>query len=215
MKINNSTINYKSNLNQAKPYNKNVPFGGSTTPVAKEIVKDAKLKFLPRVLLRAKDTTIVKGLAEKIAKSNNGIAGLLFLDSVILSSFYMFNTARNKKIKKEQKLPLIINQGLVFAVSSLGTLTIDKLLQNKIGVLKDAFKKLALKEFVDKSPAILEQETKKIGITLKGLDTCKSLLIFGMIYRFFTPVFITPVANKVSEKIQHNKDAKKQQTAKA
>lgn len=213
MKIINSTYNYKYNSNQAnqnKQYSKNASFGANAAE--KEVTK---MKYLPKLLLKAKDTRIVKGLAEKVAKSNNGIAGLLFLDSVILSSFYMFNTARNKKIKKDQKLPLIINQGLVFAVSSVGTLTIDKLLKKKVDVVKDVFKKLALKEFIDGPADVLAEETKKIGKTMKGIDTCKSLLIFGMIYRFLTPVFITPIANKMSEKIQHNNQAKKSQIAKA
>ena len=51
---------------------------------------------------------------------------------VTLSSFYMLDTAKSKKIKKEDKLPLIVNQGVVCALSTAGGYTLDNYLDKHL-----------------------------------------------------------------------------------
>lgn len=230
---------------------------------------------------------------------------------VTLSSFYMFDTARSKKIESDQKFPLILNQGTVLAISTTGAYTInefidrrldklgqtfaianieDKKIQNifvklmdnpgYINVLKRAPKlaqfrerlqeefeyngkltktlKKALKENpldsavrdvleevskIDKKDVLRFDKAKEIFLKnmkdsralqniydkqavknainivaeggkdlsekLTGFKIAKSLVVFGLMYRFFTPVIATPIANKVSK---HIEDKKKQRT---
>lgn len=56
---------------------------------------------------------------------------------VVLSSFYMVDTAKSKKIEKDQKMPLIINQGAVCALSTAGAYTIDNWLDKKFANFVD------------------------------------------------------------------------------
>ena len=56
---------------------------------------------------------------------------------VVLSSFYMIDTAKSKKIKKEDKMPLIVNQGTVCALSTAGAYTIDKYLDKRLANFTD------------------------------------------------------------------------------
>ena len=46
-----------------------------------------------------------------------------------------------------------------------------------------------------------------LGNKLKGIRVLASLSVFTLIYRFATPVLITPVANWISNKINENKKA--------
>lgn len=226
---------------------------------------------------------------------------------VTLSSFYMLDTARSKKIESDQKMPLILNQGTVLAISTTGAYTINEFLDRKldklgqtfaianmedkkaqkaliklsdnpeyINVLKrapqlealrtrlqdefeytgklsktlskelkknpgdkgiatvlDAVSKLDKKDvlrldkakeiFVNniKNSRILEKiynkqavknainiiaETEKdLPEKLTGFKIAKSLVVFGLMYRFFTPVIATPIANKVSKHIEEKK----------
>ena len=58
---------------------------------------------------------------------------------VVLSSFYMLDTARSKKIEKDQKMPLIVNQGAVCALSTIGAYTLDNYLDKHIANFKEKF----------------------------------------------------------------------------
>ena len=78
--------------------------------------------------------------------------------------------------------------------------------------LKEAFKadaKNAGKKF--KPDTVLKYISKNIKnaaleTDLKGLDVLKSLVIFGTIYRFVSPVAVTPLANMIGDKIFAKKE---------
>ena len=226
---------------------------------------------------------------------------------VVLSSFYMLDTARSKKIESDQKLPLILNQGTVLAISTTGAYTINEVLDRKldklgqtfaianmedkkaqkaliklsdnpeyINVLKRAPQLSCLRERLqdefeytaklsktltkelkknpsdnavasvleavsklDKKDVLRFDKAKEIFINniknskilesiydkqavknainiiaetekdlpekLTGFKIAKSLVVFGLMYRFFTPVIATPIANKVSKYIEEKK----------
>lgn len=228
---------------------------------------------------------------------------------VTLSSFYMLDTARSKKIESDQKLPLILNQGTVLAISTTGAYTINEFLDRKldnlgqtfaianmedkkaqkaliklsdnpeyINVLKRAPQLGALRErlrdefeytakmaktlkkesaknpgdkglsnvleavskidskdvlkfdkakeiFINniKNSKILEkiydrhavknainiiaEGEKDLPEKLTGFKIAKSLVVFGLMYRFFTPVIATPLANKASKYIEEREKA--------
>lgn len=56
-----------------------------------------------------------------------------------LSGFYMLDTARSKTIEKDQKMPLIINQGVVCALSTAGGYTVNRYLNKKLSGLTETF----------------------------------------------------------------------------
>lgn len=56
-----------------------------------------------------------------------------------LSGFYMLDTARSKTIEKDQKTPLMINQGAVCAMSTVGAYTLNHYLNRKINHIAELF----------------------------------------------------------------------------
>ena len=58
---------------------------------------------------------------------------------IVLSSFYMIDTARSKTIEKDQKMPLIANQATVSALSTVGAYTLDNYLDKHLGVFTEKF----------------------------------------------------------------------------
>ncbi len=56
-----------------------------------------------------------------------------------LSGFYMLDTARSKTIEKDQKLPLMVNQGVVCGISTVGAYTLNHYLNKKINHIAELF----------------------------------------------------------------------------
>ena len=227
-------------------------------------------------------------------------------ESCFLSGFYMINTLRNKKIKKEQKPQMLINDALTLGVSTAGAYLLDdkvtkvvdnlsnsyftknqdfyinkakesaKNIAQKTGILDDIYN--AAKEASDDG---IGSVTKKIGEQLSGIvakgdktkafqisadklkevqegvsnaikankgnmegakkaatgliddvydklagkveadkiipgiNKIKTLVIFGIIYRYLGPVVVTPIANKLSSKFFSNKKDKETTEKKA
>src|SRR5574344_1166255 len=223
----------------------------------------------------------------------------------VLSGFYMRDTYKSKTIEKDQKFPLMVNQGIVCGISTVGAYTLNHYLNKKINhvaeyfhisqiedkTLQDEFlkckadysynKELAknseanpeLKtvfsdldkkfEFTSKEKVYLKEELKKhkednvakeflkeIKHVKKTADQEKADVIKdlfmqkmknskamqgaydrasmnnaitklanskfagklpNMINGFVSPVVATPIANKISEKIDANKKAKSNQ----
>ena len=72
-------------------------------------------------------------------KDKNYHAHLAAIVGCILSGFYMIDTAKSKTIEKDQKLPLILNQGVVCAFSTLGAYTLNNYLDKKINNIYELF----------------------------------------------------------------------------
>lgn len=226
----------------------------------------------------------------------NSFTHLMVCESIFLSGFYMINTLRNKKIKKEQKPQMIINDALTLATSTAGayllddkvTKVVDKLSNNyfqnnqafyinkakenaqnlaqKTGIMDDIFNaakdatddginavtkkigeqlsgivakgdaKKAFQISSDKLKSVQDGVTKAIrdnkgnmdgakkaaaGLIddvydklagkveadkiIPGINKIKTVVIFGIIYRYLGPVVVTPIANKLSSKFFSNK----------
>lgn len=72
-------------------------------------------------------------------QDKNYVRHLAAFVGVTLSSFYMLDTAKSKTIKKEDKMPLVVNQGAVCALSTVGGYTLDKYLDKKLENFTDKF----------------------------------------------------------------------------
>lgn len=229
--------------------------------------------------------------------------------SILLSSFYMKDTAFSKKIEKDQKLPLILNQGFVLALSTAGAYTINEYIDKKLDKfgtqyaianiedkkvqkafirymndpeylqvlqrspkMQDVFVKLqnefeysngitkaikkefknnpsdeTLKNTLDEILNISKNELdkfskakqifmknlakskalqkiynkiaqknvlsmvsnvdKNLAEQLQGFKVAKSLMIFGLMYRFFSPVIAPQFANRISKYFEDKKKA--------
>lgn len=70
----------------------------------------------------------------------------------------------------------------------------------------------ALKDKVDDAYNLLGKKVTEIekGNLKSGVNKLKTLVIFGLIYRFLGPVVMTPIANKLSAKLKARKQEKQQ-----
>lgn len=174
----------KVSFNTTNNYNKNNQM--SSRPVFKGGITDAMAKGFANL---TKKDGMIKFL-DKIAEKDV-ISTLSATTGVLISGFYIYNTAKSKKIEKEQKKPLMINMALVTAMSTVAGLFIDKAARKKI----DDFTEF----FVERNKGKLDK--KILDGCKKGIQPAATLLIFTTIYRYLAPVLATPLANKISNSL--------------
>lgn len=149
---------------------------------------------------------------EKLAslKGGNVTQHLATLGSVITSSVYMQKTLTNESLDKDRRKTLAWNQGLVLGFSTVGAYSlnnlmgdINKQLEYKYVALQE--NKMAKMGKVD--PKKLAEMKEVFSKRLGGFRTLMPIVTFTMVYRYISPVAITPVANWISDKFS---EAKKQ-----
>lgn len=79
-------------------------------------------KFTSRIV----ESDALSKLANKLKDSENLYQHCLTIGSVITSGLYMQRTLTNDKLDKDRKNTLAVNQGLTFAVSTIGAYALDK-----------------------------------------------------------------------------------------
>ena len=79
-------------------------------------------KFTSRIV----ESDALSNLANKLKDSENLYQHCLTIGSVITSGLYMQRTLTNDKLDKDRKNTLAVNQGLTFAVSTIGAYALDK-----------------------------------------------------------------------------------------
>ena len=153
----------------------------------------------------------------KMSKNMSRVPGkmtahMATLGSLITSGVYVERTLRNKDLDNEKKKTLAINQGLCFLVPTFCAYLADHQLR---GIIKEkeyryAGRQLAKvsKKMEKMSEAQIKDFNKLMGDRLKGFSTLATLATFTLIYRYATPVIITPIANWLGE-ILNEKQAKK------
>ncbi len=134
------------------------------------------------------------------------------LGSLLTSSVYMEQTLTKKDLDKKRRKTLAINQGLGFIVPTALGYWVDTKLREKNKKLEYRYagiqeQKKALGQISAEKAAELEA---KLGRRLKGFKTLATLLTFSLIYRFFTPVAITPLANWLGRKFFGEDEAPKE-----
>ena len=161
----------------------------------------------------------LRKFSNKLYKMNCGdvTQHLQTLGSIITSGVYMKKTLTNESLDKDRRKTLAWNQGLVLGVSTLGAYTLSNWMGNMNKFLEYEYvakqeAKLAkmakvTAEDIEKSKIAREVFSKR----LKGFRTLLPILTFTLIYRFISPVAITPIANVVSDKISANKKKKAEQ----
>ena len=161
-----------------------------------------------------------EGMARASAKLSDVPGGLTqamsTFGSLITSSVYVQRTLSNKDLDKEKRTTLAVNQGLCFIVPTIAAYIVDKLINEK--VKKFEYRLSGIKQH-DAAEALLkgnkELSEKILGglnKNIKGVRILASLSVFTLIYRYATPVLITPIANKIGDWLNLKLKERKEQS---
>ena len=153
----------------------------------------------------------VRNFCKKMAKwdPKNASSHFQVLGSLVTSSAYMKATLDNPNFDKKNANTLAINQGLGFVIPTIAAYTTDAMMRDFNKTLEYAYsakqeKNFALGTFADE--AAKEAAKKKLSNRLKGFRAFIGIVTFTTIYRYISPVAITPIANMIGNKINENND---------
>lgn len=122
------------------------------------------------------------------------IQHLTVFTSLILSGSYIKKTLENKKLDDNKRTTLAINQASIAVLSTALGYATNEFADKKVENFIKTFEKVNAKD-------------PHLTTYVKGIKTAVPLVIFGTIYRFIAPVFVTPIANKIGNRIQAKKEA--------
>ena len=141
------------------------------------------------------------------------------LGSLITSGTYVNRTLQKKDIEPDRRRTLAVNQALCFLIPTIAAYTVNIALNNWIK--NNEYRYVGLKERKIDIAKLEKQDAKKIAKEIetlskktKGIRTLASIAIFTMIYRFATPILMTPIANKIGDKWNEKRRAKLKNTEK-
>ncbi len=134
------------------------------------------------------------------------------LGSLLTSSVYFYQTVTNKKLDSDKRTTLGINQIGCFAIPTVCAYGVNYKLQKFNKNIEYRYSGLIRQQMAlgQLSPEKYEKLTKSLGAKLKCFGALMGLLTFTTIYRFLTPVAITPLANWAGEKYLKWKKSKQQ-----
>lgn len=125
MRISSVTPNYQLSNNKNMRNNNAAPsFKGSVS----QPVVNGLSKFYDTVASNKGFQKFISGFSH----SDKTFTHILVAESCFLSFFYMFNTWKNKNIKKEQKPQMLINDALTLGVSTAGAYLIEDKITNVV-----------------------------------------------------------------------------------
>lgn len=189
-----SAVNYKDTITKSKFF---APVQKFFSPLTRKlkVTKRKAINQITKGFCYLLGTKRVENLIKE-STSSNLPSHLTALTGFVLSGFYIQQTLKNKNLDEQKRNTLAINQGLVSVVSTIGAYALNRVLGEK----QDAFSK----KFI----AMNQPLSPNFARTYKtGIKTAFSLMVFGVIYRFISPVFVTPFANKLGSKFNEKKQA--------
>ena len=198
--VNNNKINNTTSFNGALSVVKNVATEAADAAGKSKIktvydglIEKAAQKLVAPVLDSNKRfINFIKKTADVADMPNH----LSVLGAAATSGFYVRSTLKNDKLQKKERQTLALNQFLVFVVSTLGAYFAN----GKIGEVVENVRKKYIQ---------YNQHNPKLGSRLNGFKTASGLLVFAMMYRYISPVVVTPIASGISKAIRGHKEAKK------
>ena len=192
---NNTQINSQKNVFATSIKKDSVSFQGAGSSVKKAAKGSYLYKQYDKFtsfLAKQFSKVIDKKPMESLVKATNikkQMSYLLTFNSLIISGFYIKNTLQSDKLDSQKKLTLAINQGAVAILSGILAFGVN----GKIDSLA--------KRFISKFEKV-NAGSHKLPSHVRGIGIAKDVAVFGLIYRFISPVFVTPIANKLGNKIQ-------------
>lgn len=172
-------------------------------------------KYVGRPLLKS-------SMVRKAVDTINKIPGdssehYVVLGSFIQSGVYVSRTLKNKEMDEDRKKTLAINQILCFVIPTIAGYTVNKFLGKavkKVGYRYSTLMKQRIADLKASGDAKkLEKATEindKLGKNIKAVGSLSRLASFTLIYRYLTPVLVTPIANMLGDKHIANKKAKEE-----
>lgn len=155
---------------------------------------DKIAKFISKYILEKNYMATIVKRTEK----SKIVAHISCATSLVISGLYVHQTLRNKKLDSKKKTTLAINQGLVAGLSAVMGYSLDNVINKQIDKYKIADKFIAR-----------NATNPKIGKYIDGIKCAIPIIVFGSVYRFITPVLVTPIANMIGDKINNKPAAKK------
>ena len=126
-----------SNINNQ--YN-NKLYGQKNSPASfKGVVPQPVVNGLSKFYETVASKKPFQNFIKNFSKSDRTFTHLLVAESCFLSSFYMITTLLNKKIKKDQKPQMIINDTLTLGVSTLGAYLAEDKITNVIMKMSEKY----------------------------------------------------------------------------
>jgi hypothetical protein len=165
---------------------------------------------------------MTKEVARKAVDTINKIPGdssehYVVLGSFIQSGVYVSRTLKNKEMDEDRKKTLAINQILCFFIPTIAGYTVNKFLGKavkKVGYRYSTLMKQRIADLKASGDAKkLEKATEindKLGKNIKAVGSLSRLASFTLIYRYLTPVLVTPIANMLGDKHIASKKAKEE-----
>lgn len=206
MRILQASNNYYNNITQVNTtanLPKTVNFM-ATAPKSKLLSPYSKLMDKMKTHIALKLTKILenKRVANIIEKTKKNkflndylVSHFSALTSVVLSGFYIKKTLENEKLDPNKRRTLAINQGLVSVLSTILAYAIDGVTNKKVGKFTDKFMAANFTKYSEK--ALYNYKD--------GIGAASKMMIFGLIHRFVAPVFVTPLANHLGNKVNDKK----------
>jgi hypothetical protein len=153
---------------------------------------------ISEIIIKVLEKPSFEKAINKIKNVKNLISHLTVLTSAVLSGFYIKKTLENDNLDEKNRRTLAINQAAVTVLSTGLSYWFDSLAKEKI----DTFTTKFLQKNVHETPANLEKYKS-------GIKTASSIMIFMTVYRFIAPVFVTPIANYIGNKINEKENKNK------
>ena len=190
---------------------KNVSFKGKGVPKKPNWFTKKMAEWYGKPLIESEKAA---KLSEKLANMPGDVTQhMATLGSLITSSVYVQRTLSNKDMDPDRKKTLAVNQALCFVVPTIAAYTVDSMIKDK--VKKIEYRYSGLKEHEAAMARINGKDAKAItdslGKKLKGVRILAGLATFTLIYRYITPVVITPIANMIGDKLNARAKAKKEE----
>lgn len=134
--------------------------------------------------------------------------------ALLTSSAYVYGTLSNKNLETDKRRTLAINQTLCWIVPTIGAYLVDSAIKDRVKKAEYRFGNLQrgdaalanVRGEVSKADEILAGLGKKV----KGVRVLASLAVFTVIYRYLTPVLVTPFANRIGDKLNAKRAEKRQ-----
>ena len=159
------------------------------------------------------ESETTSNISEKLSKIPGKMTThMATIGSLLTSSVYIQQTLNKKDLDSDRRKTLAINQGLCFIIPTICAYTVDKFLSNWIK--KNEYRYSGLQENKialakrDGKKEVAEIIQKDLGTKLRGVRILASLATFTLIYRYVTPVIITPIANSIGNRISQKDKVK-------
>ncbi len=197
----------------------NISFNGKGTGNSSSKFKQLLEKLFIKPLAKIYAKTLLESkLVSNVAKQLSTLPGemsthMATLGSLLTSSVYMQRTLNNKDLDSDRRRTLAINQGLCFIIPTICAYTVNKLLNNwtkqkeyRYSGLRE--QEIAIAKLQNKNPEYIKSLQESLGKKLSGVRVLAGLATFTLIYRYITPVLITPFANSIGDRINARNKAK-------